>query len=320
MMGKASPYLTRAASQPSANTDSTETATTPARAALLQPPRTSIKRDRDREASGLPEPVRCRSAAADDPGSPAAGSPRTPRCITFAGPMLSPVRAPISAASADLLGSPERPKTQVGFLKAKPPSPTHNAKAFDLLTTKLHRPDLYALATQLDDHLGPGNWAFTGSVALQIHGMALRQGPGRQPGDADVEIDQFKYDCFTREVKRMPSDNGVKNALQSSFNAAGVQEEHYMFDGVLKVDLQSLRPSKIKTVRREVVSGIPVLTLGVLKSLKEGNNGKPTAAADLQRIDTLLAFKGAAAPSQAATAQPRAWKARSRPVSMSTNN
>ena len=162
-----------------------------------------------------------------------------------------------------------------------------------MLTTKLNRPELYALTTQLDEQVGVGNWSFTGSVALQLHGMNQNQGPGRLPDDADVEIDENKFNIFTGEVKRIVSANGVENALQRKCDAKG-RVEHHTFDVELKVDLISLKPRQNKPGRRQLVSGIPVHSLTVLKSNKKNADDKATAADDLHRINALLASQGVA--------------------------
>lgn len=185
-------------------------------------------------------------------------------------------------------------KPKSGFLTTVAPSPECNPAAHAMLIEKLGRPDLYALTTQLDAQLGVGNWAFTGSVALQIHGMDLTQEKGRTPGDADVEINEYKYDSFTTNVRETPSAKGVPNALQSSFNAAGVREEHYMFGGDLKVDFLPLSLRLQQSGRRETVSGIPVLTLDVLKARKEKYGDKATVEEDLKQIKKLLELKPAA--------------------------
>lgn len=293
MTGKSYSVLTRASPPPPADANAIATSTGPARATLLQPVRTRSKRDG--EADGLPGRAGQRnkpaSEASHEPASPK--SPRSPSAPSFAEPLTSPVRTPLNAAGADPFGSPVTPKIHVGFLKAMPASPTRNADAYDMLTTKLNRPDLYALTTQLDDQVGVGNWSFTGSVALQLHGMNQNQGPGRPPDDADVEIDQIKFDFFTEKVKRIVGVNGVENALQRKCDANG-REEHHTFGGTLKVDLISLKPRQNETERRQLVSGIPVHSLTVLKSRKENYGDKTTAADDLQRINALLASQGVA--------------------------
>lgn len=175
-----------------------------------------------------------------------------------------------------------------------------------MLTNRLHRPDLYALTTQLDAQLGSDNWAFTGSVALQIHGMALTQDSGRPPGDADIEINEVNHDFFVDQVRTLATVNEASNALQSPRDADGNREKHYVFDGTLNVDLLPLERRLQNPGRRVRVGGVPVLTLEVLRANKQAYTNKESVAQDLERIDALLALRQAAPASAPAAASPQA--------------
>ena len=313
MLDKTSSFPTRGSPPPTPPTDA---AARTAPATLLQAPRTGIKRDG--AAAGLPERAggryRSTSTALQALSSPVAESPGTSIAVEIASPASPPRQGGVGNSTSDSFASPVMMRR--GFLTTTPLRPAWYPEAHAMLVQGLNRPDLFALVTQLDEHLAPGTWAFTGSVALQLHGMALEQDRGRQPVDADIEIDQFDYRIFTEQVRCTPEANGVANALQRGSNAAGGQEEYYVFGNGLKVDLLwhksqvekgGLRVSErprlrgIERPRRRVsVSGIPVLSLAELKWRKQDYTDKPTAARDLERINTLMALHAAAAAQPAA--------------------
>ena len=171
--------------------------------------------------------------------------------------------------------------------------------AIDLLTIQLNRPDLTSLTTQLNDKLGD-RWAYTGSVALQLHSMDRIGMPGRDPVDVDFEVNCQSYDLLRDGLRSNPPGSAMTVAV----DPAGKRLEYYFFNNNLKVDLLNARPTDVaRPDRRTAICGVPVLTLDVLKARKEDDLDShipaivTKAILDLEHIALLQA--GNAAPAAA---------------------
>ena len=245
------PRLMQAQPAPAA-TDSTATS---APAALLRAQESH--RQRAMEMSSLPSPVGSpQSRAASPPAASPAASPATSAAASTAGTSVGSPPA-----------TPPRSRANIGMFVAQPETLGLEPAAIALLTGRLVRSDLTALTSQLNEKLGL-QWAYTGSVALQLHSMQRTGLPGRYPVDVDIEVDCNRYDQLHAGVHSNPPGS----AMTVARNLAGEPLEHYYFNNELKVDL--LKASRIEVAhpaRRTRIAGIPVLTLEVLRARKNND-------------------------------------------------
>ena len=295
-----------------AATDASASASTLARA--VSPQSSSTGRKRDCEAAGLPtltgrwqmSQIPRGFPVENPPDSPPANvwpiivapenlaseEPASPTSRAPTSPFSSPARPLLPGAdTSPSFRSPVRTTADIGIFTAGPDLMELDPAARDLLLTKLNRPDLAALAAQLNSQVGASHWTFTGSVALQIHSMVRTGTPGCLSVDAGVELDPLSHALFSNNFRNETADN----ALQAVHGENSGKHDRYSFDQQLNVDILKVkRQDQKRPGRRQIISGIPVLTLDSLRLCKESDleDSRPAiknkARQDLAQIVHLL--------------------------------
>lgn len=181
-----------------------------------------------------------------------------------------------------------------------------NLASTKFLVERLQAPVLAQLVAYLHREL-PSAWAFTGSVAMNIHAADLDGRQIRDFGDADVQIDENRFAAFERALADPSS--GALLALPAPGGVGG-GDMHYRFNG-LAVDLvKNKRTTAPGLSEQETVAGIPVLSLAALRRRKMQDSQigiDPTRAGkarnDLVLLDQLISKRDAALAAPTATAQ-----------------
>ena len=181
-----------------------------------------------------------------------------------------------------------------------------NLASTKFLVERLQAPVLAQLVVYLQREL-PSAWAFTGSVAMNIHAADLDGRKIRDFADADVQIDENPFAAFER-AQANPSSGGLLTPPTPGGIVGG--NMHYHFNG-LAVDLvKNKRTTAPGLSEQETVAGIPVLSLAALRRRKaqECHLGiDPARAAKARRdvvlLDELIGRRDAAQAALIATAQ-----------------
>ena len=205
---------------------------------------------------------------------------------------------PLRASAAQGLGPGQNPGTATAT--ATPPrtgararatlkTPPSTRRVATPVTEMLHAHfpqaqanDLCQMIAALDRRAGD-RWNFTGSVALNLHAIALEGAIARPSVDADVLVP-------AETANMLSPDSGPDSAAATSDARFGTT--------ATKVDVISARfgASKIH-VTAETVLGVAVLSLADLKRFKQADADSAVAAtahkatADLLIIDRLIALK-----------------------------
>lgn len=153
------------------------------------------------------------------------------------------------------------------------------------------RPDLMKLAKIFNDKC-QGNWAFTGSVALQIHGYfrQIETAKNRKPVDVDIMTTEDGKNNLCHTATASGEDKRAGPCRGNPFN--------FKDDGV-KVDVLTAPGKKSAVANKlgqvEWIEGVPVLSLTALKESKEmaldsAENEAETkkAQSDIALLDLLL--------------------------------
>jgi hypothetical protein len=216
------------------------------------------KRKRENALSTLPE---------RQPGSPAArfshlsSSPRS-------GPASS--SSPSSSSSSDFSTPPRETLDKRFNFTAKLPPGERRSQAARFFEKALGQPELASLISQFASRF-EHQWRITGSVALRLHSLHRGAGPGREPDDVDVTIEEPRF-MKVFNALNSPTNTG---ALKRALNQNGEQETYFLFDKKLKVDLITVKKTKRVHVHSFVnICGVPVVTLSALRKTKENNLGE----------------------------------------------
>ena len=259
-----------------------------------------------------PAPVRAVPAPASpthrnrQPRSPArhAGIPVAPDRAT------SPAR-PHTPFASDMAGSPRAsgappscPTTPVKATGMPQLDAIANRASTRFLVDRLQSPALAQLVVHLHREL-PSAWAFTGSVAMNIHAADLDGRKIRDFADADVQIDEDAFAAFERR-QAVP----FGDSLLTPPAAAGSGDAHYRFNG-LAIDLvKNKRGTYPALSAQETIAGIPVLTLAALRHRKAADcdHGFDFARAakarrDVPLLDDLISRRQAAQAGRTAVAE-----------------
>lgn len=135
-----------------------------------------------------------------------------------------------------------------------------------------------------------GDWAFTGSVALNIHAVSLEGAMARPFQDADIQLDHKVFRSFVDQ-------QGTKAGSQFIPPTEGSGDQHYRF-GDMAIDFveKKLRMNPALS-ESETIAGIRVLTLDALRLNKKNSacdfNAETVRKAqdDLLIIERLLETK-----------------------------
>ena len=109
-----------------------------------------------------------------------------------------------------------------------------------------------------------GDWAFTGSVALNIHAASLEGTMARPFQDADIQLDHKVFRSFVDQLD-------AKAGSHFTPPAKGSGDQHYRF-GDMAIDFveKKLRMNPALS-ESEMISGIRVLTLDALRLNKRNS-------------------------------------------------
>jgi len=274
------------------------------------------------------DPARTNSLSGDEAGS--AGPSSTPSGHPPPAAAGEQARMGVLAGLPPRVGSPadggsaarKRPReaapasTEASFAVAAPVlrAPVIDpAIAAGFIARHLKNQDLVDMVTALDKQFS-GYWAFTGSVALNIHAAELDGKIARPFHDADILIDRNNYQSFcARQL-----DEGKRNPAFLNPGLESGDRTHYKFKQML-VDFvcPDTDRKKIKD-QIELVSNIPVRSLRFLIGSKKcdlGDSFQPErdkkARIDVPILERLLEKKAARdaldiAGAQAGSMQPAA--------------
>ncbi|NDP60100.1 MAG: hypothetical protein GZ090_12180 [Oxalobacteraceae bacterium] len=153
------------------------------------------------------------------------------------------------------------------------------------------RHDLMELAKLFNDQC-QGHWAFTGSVALQMHGYdrQVEEAKNRMPADVDMMTTENGKNNLCHTATASGDDNHAGPCRGNPF--------HFEGDGV-KVDVLTAPRNKSAVASKlgqiAWIEGVPVLSLTALRESKEialdsaANNAETRKAqSDIALIDLLL--------------------------------
>ena len=152
------------------------------------------------------------------------------------------------------------------------------------LVERLGSPTLAQLVVHLHREL-PSAWAFTGSVAMNIHAAHIDGCKIRDFQDADIQIDDTAFASFERKQVTAGSD-----ALFTRPPRDDSGDFHYGFNGMPIDFVKDKRGTLPALSERQMIAGIPVLSLAALKQRKEAdcNHGLDEARAAKARRDVPL--------------------------------
>ncbi|MBC7512965.1 MAG: hypothetical protein H7234_00835 [Herminiimonas sp.] len=159
-----------------------------------------------------------------------------------------------------------------------------NLASTRFLVDRLQAPALAPLVVYLHREL-PSAWAFTGSVAMNIHAAHLDGRKVRDFQDADVQIDDTAFDSFERKQMHAHGDSLFTRPL-----ADGSCDAHYRFNGMPIDFVRNKRGTPPGLSEQETIADIPVLSLAALKRRKKMDRDQclDTARAAKAKNDVVL--------------------------------
>lgn len=198
----------------------------------------------------------------------------------------------VGSGSAIGPGSPSTPRAAKGM-----PTET-DVRLFDQngFLDRIGKPALAKLAAWTNQHAG-GRWAFTGSVALNMHSLALEGQIVRPCADADIQLAHHACAVFLNYA----DDASASTACLPRSKPNGDPTQRIFED--MPVDVVSAGEHG-SLVRSDsiLIGNVPVLTLAALKTLKEAQlvsqcgEHRRKAEQDLPTIMRLLALAPPTAP------------------------
>ena len=239
------------------------------------PGRASKRRRIDADVAGLPPRVGAASGLTVTP-------PSSPRNAPPPGLPVAPLGNAAAAMPDDGFSTPVR---ATGMPEA---DEIENLRSTKFLHRYMNNPVTLSKLTAYFSREASSSWAFTGSVALNLHAAQLTKRTVRNCADADIQIDSNSYDNFVDKIRARGSQEPIIPP------AMGSGDTHYQFDG-MDVDLVrgELGKDPVWTAR-DTIEGIPVLSLKALKAHKIAaargphEEGIEKARKDLVEIEKLI--------------------------------
>jgi hypothetical protein len=253
------------------------------------PGRASKRRRIDAEAAGLPPRPGAASGLAVTP-------PSSPRNAPAHALPFAPFGNAAAAIPDDGFSTPVR---ATGMPED---ADIENLKSTQFLHRHMKNAATLSKMTAYFSREACSSWAFTGSVALNLHAAKINQKTARDYADADIQLDPASYDTLVDKCRA----RGSREPIVPPAPRSG--DTHYRFDG-MDVDLVKGELGKAPVwTERELIDGIPVLSLEALKAHKTAAargphvEGIEKARRDLVTINELIEE---AAKRVTAGAQPR---------------